>query len=65
MGEVIQLHEHVAECPKCKGQLWYIHVDKRGDEFENITAHECSTCDFRVELKIQLIKEEPNAESNR
>ena len=54
MGKVIELHECVAACPECKGQLWYLHLDKMGHNFENIIAHECVECGFRVDFDVRI-----------
>ena len=57
MGKVIPLkkaqppkEEPVATCPDCKGQYWFIYLDGFDDNFENVIAHECGDCGFKIEF---------------
>ncbi|KKL83772.1 hypothetical protein LCGC14_1971380 [marine sediment metagenome] len=58
MGEVLRLHDVVAQCPHCEDDRWYIHVDGFGDTFKNVTGHECISCGFKVDIKIEVVREE-------
>ena len=53
MSEVIQLYEPVATCPKCGGQLWLLHLDGLHHNYENITAHECSSCGYKINFVVE------------
>ena len=50
-SKIINLHRDiVANCPKCKGQLFYILLDK--PSFENIIGFQCCTCNETIEIHL-------------
>jgi len=42
--------EIVANCPNCKGQLFYILLDK--PDFESIIGFQCCTCNEIIEIHL-------------
>ena len=60
LDKVIELYRAVAECPKCKGQKWFIHLNGLRQEFTAITKHECCECGHSVDIRIEVEKEGVN-----
>jgi len=59
MGEVVQLHQlhqSVATCPQCKGQLWFIHVNGFHDDYDKVTGHECGDCGWKLNIEVAVEK---------
>lgn len=63
MGDLIKLYgceengaklEAVASCPKCGNQGFYICLDGIGLSWEHIYAFECTECENKIWIKIQL-----------
>lgn len=56
-AEVIPITAWVAECPYCRCQKWFIHLDGPEDSFHNVTGHECAKCGYKINIKVEVIKE--------
>lgn len=48
--KVIKSHQPLATCPECGCQEWLIHLDGFEQDYENITAHECDACGYKIEF---------------
>ena len=57
MADVVSLHQPVATCPQCKGQCWFIHVNGFYDEYDKVTAHECSDCGWTLDIDVEVVRD--------
>jgi len=58
---IAYLYPPVATCPQCKGQLWFIHLNGFFDQFDKVTAHECSDCGYKIEIDVEVVVDGKNS----
>lgn len=50
---IIKFHKDiVASCPLCKGQAYYLLLNRPGLQWEAITGFECMGCGDIIEIKV-------------
>ena len=47
---VPEIHQSLATCPGCSGQLWKIVLNGFAFQFDKILRFECETCAFHLNL---------------